>query len=126
ARRFEIRSVGNTLAMPLAAGWNRKLDGRIVAGSLGTPIDPAAVFNELWNAAPAELMPRWSAIRAKIGSNIVGQQTLLFFVREQVLSRAADDFAAHGQKAAQLLTALDDPLCIRPTEVHFLIMLARD
>ncbi|HEX4150467.1 MAG TPA: hypothetical protein VHY20_15825, partial [Pirellulales bacterium] len=125
-RRMSLSCLQNSLAMPLAAGWSRILDGRITANGTGATIDPTAVFNELWRSSPTDLMPRWSAIRAKLSGHIIAQQTLLFFLREQSLKRAADDFAAHGKKASELVSSLDDPLSIRPAEVHFLVMLGRD
>lgn len=124
-RRLSLGSLQNSLAMPAAAGWSRALDGRIIANG-GKPLDPTAVFNDLWRASPTELPACWSAIRARLTGHIVAEQTLVYLLREQILQRAADDFAAHGQKASQLLTAIEDPLSVRPAEVHFLIMLARD
>ena len=93
------------------------------------PGGPAAhqQFDRLWNAAPSGAANLWAeAKKASEAGGRFGRQLLRLQFDQLLLERASADSPESFRHARRLAQVLAEPAGLAPTEVHQLVMLARD
>lgn len=125
ARPIQLASIGNSLAMPIAAGMGQM---PTADESEQDPTQQALqrIVNQLWNAKPQELAKRWAAIQTSNDTGLSDPVLLRLRVSGLLIARAAVDPAKNLDKACSLLQAVHDPTHPRPAEAHYLLMTERD
>ena len=124
-RTAQLGSIGNSLAMPIAAGL-AQLPSLEEADQDATVQALQRLVNQLWNAKPQELSQRWTAIQSSNDTGIDNPLLLRLRLSGLLLERAAVDPVKNLDKACGLLRAMHDPTRPRAAEIHYLLMLDRD
>ncbi len=122
----KLSSAQNSLAMFTATrGSAIDTPSAELANKAPTP-DPQQLLETLWNAKTEQRAAKWDKVIGALQQSHGRQDFIRITLRRLILQRVIEDPPANLRTGAELSRLLDDPLQIRPTESHFLVMLERD